>query len=103
VTDNATVTGLGDGFPMPTGTIDFQVSFNGGAWTTYDAGVVLVNGVATSTWYMPTAAGNYTFRAIYSGDSNYLGSQSGDGDEPLEVLRAPSDTTTDLGGMPRRR
>ncbi len=103
VTDNATVTGLGDGFPMPTGTVDFQVSFNGGAWATYDAGVVLVNGEATSTWYKPMAAGNYTFRAIYSGDSNYLGSQSGDGDEPLEVLRAPSDTTTDLGGMPRRR
>ena len=88
VYDNATVMGLGGSFPMPTGMVDFQVSFNGGAWETYHADVVLVNGKATSTWYMPMVTGDYDFRAIYSGDSNYLGSQSADGDEPLIVNEA---------------
>ena len=96
VRDNATVTGL-DGFPVPSGTVDFQVSFNGGAWTTYDAGVALMDGSAISTWYTPHAAGNYTFQAVFSGDSNYLESHSNPLSEPLHVEKAPSNTTTDLG------
>ena len=94
VTDNATVTGLGDGFPMPTGTVDFQVSFEGGAWMTYDADVILVDGSAISTWYTPMVTGNYFFRAMYSGDDNYLPSQSGECEEPLCVAPASSTTVT---------
>jgi len=85
VTDNATVIGKGAGYPVPTGTVNFQVSFNDGAWSTFSAGVALVNGAAISTWYTPISTGNYDFRAIYSGDSKYLASQSGNGDEPLVV------------------
>jgi hypothetical protein len=97
VTDNVTVTGLCDGSPFPTGTVEFQVSFNGGSWMTYDTGVVLANGSATSTWYMPHIAGDYNFRAIYSGDSNYSGSCSLSRSESLHVGKAQSTTTTDLG------
>ena len=94
VTDNATVAGLGIGFPGPTGTVDFQVSYMGGIWTTYDGNVTLSNGMATSTWYTPLATGHYNFRAMYSGDSNYYGSQSRNCEEPLCVHACPSSTTT---------
>jgi len=97
VTDTATVSGLGGSFPVPTGTVTFQVSFMNGTWTTYDANVTLVNGTAVSTVYIPMAAGDYMFRAVYSGDSNYLGAISGNANEALIVLRAGSTTTTNLG------
>jgi hypothetical protein len=105
VTDNVTVTGLGVGFPVPTGTVDFQVSFNNGTWTVFDAGVVLVNGQATSALYTPAEAGYYSFQAIYSGDSNYRHSESQDGSEILMVAEvtignpgpSASSTETDLG------
>ena len=101
VTDNVTVTGLGGLFPVPIGTVDFQVSYNEGPWTTYDADVALVNGIATSAYYMPLAAGNYEFQAIYSGDSNYRCSVSGEDAELLLVtpgLGASGPTiNTDLG------
>jgi hypothetical protein len=42
-------------------------------------------------------AGNYSFKAVYSGDDNYFGSQSCPGSEPLLVDRAGSHTITDLG------
>jgi hypothetical protein len=94
VTDNATVQGLGVGFPGPTGTVNFQVSYMGGIWTTYDGNVTLSNGMAMSTWYTPMAAGHYNFRAMYSGDCNYYGSKSRNCEEPLCVHACPSNTTT---------
>ncbi len=96
VTDNATVIGLGGDYPVPTGTVDFQVRYEGGPWVTFDHGVVLVNGNARSDWYTPMAVGHYNFRALYSGDSNYQPSQSGDDEEPLCVSPAPTTTTTML-------
>jgi hypothetical protein len=63
---------------------------------TYDAGVALVDGTATSVYYMPMAAGNYEFMANYSGDSNYLPSSSGEDAELLLVENAETNTTTCL-------
>ncbi|HEY3419825.1 MAG TPA: Ig-like domain-containing protein, partial [Methanomassiliicoccales archaeon] len=97
VSDNATVQGLGGMFPNPTGTVDFQVRYNGGNWYTYDPCVALVDGKATSKMYMPTMAGNYNFRAVYSGDVNYRCSSSAVCEEPLKVLKAATMTTTCLG------
>jgi len=98
VTDSVTVVGLGGSYPWPTGTVDFEVSFNGGAWTVYDDDVALTqsgsDGVATSAAYTPLAAGSYRFRAVYSGDGNYLGAQSGDEEEPLTVGKATPTVTT---------
>jgi hypothetical protein len=73
---NVTVTGLGTGFPAPTGDVTFQVANNSGVWTDLGANVTLVNGHATSIWYTPLQAGNYHFRAIYNGDSNYAVSRA---------------------------
>ncbi len=94
VTDTATVTGLGGQFPAPTGTVQFQVQVGIGPWTNLGSAVTLVGGSATSIAYMPLAAGSYHFRAIYSGDSNYLGAQSGDAAEPLTVEKFTPTVTT---------
>jgi hypothetical protein len=85
VTDTATVSGVIGG-PTPTGSVAFQVSTDGGLnWTTFGANKTLSGGIAASDSYAPFSAGAYNFRAIYSGDSNYLPSQSGPTDEPLTV------------------
>ncbi len=97
VSDNATVQGLGGDFPTPTGTVDFQVRYNCGSWSTFDAGVELVDGTATSKMYKPTIAGDYEFRAVYSGDNNYQVSGSAVCEEPLKVLKAATKTHTCLG------
>ena len=95
VTDNATVTGLG---VVPTGSVDFQVKMAGAtSWITYSAGKALVDGSAVSGWFVPTEAGEYLFRAVYSGDCNYMSSMSGDNSEPLNVAPAESEISTDLG------
>ena len=94
VTDTAKVTGV-SGFPVPTGTVTFQVSTdNAATWNNYGTIKTLVNGKATSDSYKPTVAGTYYFRAVYSGDSNYLGAQSGNKDEPLVVKSCQKPTTT---------
>jgi hypothetical protein len=85
VTDNVSVTGLCGKSQLPSGTVDFEVRFNGGDWMGYDAGVVLVDGSAKSEAFTPTAVGDYYFRAIYSGDGIYLGSISNPSGEPLHV------------------
>ena len=86
VTDSVTVTGRGVGYPVPTGTVTFQFSTDGGSnWTAFGAVKTLSGGSATSDSYTPFSAGTYYFRAVYSGDSNYQGSQSGDALEPLAV------------------
>ena len=95
VTDTATVAGV-SGFAVPTGTVDFYVSINGGStWTQLGGVVTLVGGQATSIAYTPSAAGlSYEFYAAYSGDSNYLASQSGYSAEPLMVNKYTPITTT---------
>jgi len=83
VTDTVTIGSLPSPFPGPTGTVDFQVSYEGGAWTTFASGVALVAGSATSSKYTLPAQGNYRFRALYSGDDNYAPSESLASDETL--------------------
>jgi hypothetical protein len=102
VTDNATVYGLGGAFPVPSGFVDFWVKYNDGnnTWWMFSAHVALNGGMATSAFYMPMDAGNYSFKAVYSGDSNYLPSHSCPFEEPLLVERADSHTGTDLGVSP---
>ena len=68
----------------PTGNVEFQVLPPGGSWTTFDT-EALLSGSATSASYTPGGPGVYYFRAIYLGDANHIGSQSGDTDEPLLV------------------
>ncbi len=92
VTDTATVA------PGGTGSVTFWVSSNGGSsWVQYD-GETLSGGSATSASYTPFSSGTYYFRAVYSGDAQYAGSQSGDTAELLTVNKAnlPSTTTTVL-------
>jgi hypothetical protein len=96
VTDNVTIKGLGWGYPNPTGTIEFQFSYNGASWFTYDSVALPVNGMAKSKMYQPALAGSYEFRAYYSGDVNYDCSSSPLGEEPLNVLKAATTTTTML-------
>jgi hypothetical protein len=82
------------GGPTPTGTVTFEVSTDGGSsWTAFGAVKTLSGGSAISDSYTPFSAGAYYFRAVYSGDSNYLSSQSGPTDEPLTV----SMTSGELG------
>jgi len=85
VYDTVTVTGLGGEFPNPSGNVQFYIKVNDGAWVTLGSSVMLVDGHATSIDYTPLAAGSYWFKAEYSGDANYIGAQSGEIEEPLEV------------------
>lgn len=84
VTDDVTVSG---GSGTPTGTVIFQVSTNGGLTFTAFGAIKTLDGSgnATSDSYTPTSLGTAYFRAIYSGDSVYNPSQSGDASEPLLV------------------
>jgi large repetitive protein len=75
-TVNLTVSGLGGAFPIPTGTVNFQVKLDGGEWAVFDADVTLVNGCATSAWYSISGPGSHTIQAVYSGDTNYGGSKA---------------------------
>jgi hypothetical protein len=97
VTDTAYVSDLegihgidGAPYPMPTGSIDFEVSTDGGfTWGPYDV-KALTDGSAISGSYQPPAVGTYYFRAVFSSaDSNYNGSQSGNWDEELTVELPP--------------
>jgi hypothetical protein len=92
VTDTVTVTGLGDGFPTPTGTVEFYVMMDGGSWTLFSTKTLDGSGIATSDSYTPMVAGSYYFKAVYLGDSNYVSAQSGETDEPLEVTGNVSHT-----------
>jgi hypothetical protein len=79
---------------MPTGTVQFYVKVGAGSWTPLGAPVPLVNGQAVSIDYTPPSAGNYWFKAVYSGDSNYNSASSGETEEPLTVT---SNITRTLG------
>jgi hypothetical protein len=91
VHDTATVAktaGTPAGVPNPTGTVDFTLYDNatcngnviaGGSQT----GVALVGGsaVETATFTTPSAGGDFSYRAAYSGDANYPSAQG-----PCEVF-----------------
>ncbi len=72
VTALVTVTGSAG---TPTGTVTFQVSTDSGTtWSTFGAVKTLTSGSATSDSYTPLAVStNYRLRAVYSGDSTYVG------------------------------
>jgi uncharacterized membrane protein len=97
VTDTATVSGVSG--IVPTGTVQFYVSTDGGSTRTlFDTESLNGVGIATSISYTPLASSatgaSYEFYAVYSGDNNYLASSSGALDEPLTVNEASSTTTT---------
>jgi hypothetical protein len=86
-TDTATVTG-NPGGPTPTGTVHFYVCPGGASPCTpttagvVDLGMMNVSGsgataTAMSPAFTPSAAGTYCFLAVYSGDTNYMGSSDG--------------------------
>ena len=85
VSDTATVIGLGGSFPIPTGTVTFYVSTDGGTFTPFGGSVNLVGGSATSDSYVPRVVGTLNFQAWYSGDGNYNAASSGAAAEPLTV------------------
>ncbi|MEM2129894.1 MAG: Ig-like domain-containing protein [Candidatus Bathyarchaeia archaeon] len=104
VRDHANVTGLGEPYPAPTGTVTFEVSTdNGQTWTAFTANVQIENGKATSEYYQTDPAiYTYYFRAIYSGDENYELAASGNSDEPLTpgqvtVITSLSSSSIQLG------
>ena len=93
VHDSATVSG---GLTTPTGTVTFTFFTNGtcdGAGQA--AGVVaLTGGVADpSTAFGPLAAGSYSFRATYNGDTTHNASPPS-GCEPFSVDKANTTTVT---------
>jgi hypothetical protein len=97
--DKATVSGIA-AF-TPTGSVTFTFYNNGscdGAGT--GAGTVaLVAGVAhPSTAFGPLAAGSYSFKAHYNGDSNY--NEADSPCEPFTVLKADPTVTTAIYLMP---
>ena len=95
ITDQVTVTGVAT-FVKPSGTVDFSVSTDGGStWTVFSANVPLnqATGLATSGSYTPAIVGTYYFRALYSGDANYL-SQMSTNEEKLGVTPYSPTVTT---------
>ncbi|WP_011175488.1 Ig-like domain repeat protein [Candidatus Protochlamydia amoebophila] len=91
VFDSATVTGSFTG-GTPTGTVTFFVES-----TQVGSPIALLAGlnntaVAVSDPYYPTSTGNYQFKAVYSGDSNYEPSSDSSATNTFIVNPAPSIT-----------
>lgn len=95
--DKATVTGQQSTITI-SGAVDF--TFYANATCTGDGiasgtGIALANGIAhPSTGQGPLGAGDYAFRAAYSGDANYTASTSDC--EPFSVTRASTALATEL-------
>jgi hypothetical protein len=90
VSDTATINGQVSGLPA-TGTVTYEFFATIDGTGPHTDEVVTVNpdgSVPDSALHGPLAAGSYSFIAVYSGDSNYLGSISPV--EPLKVQQAPS-------------
>ncbi|MEM4733748.1 MAG: Ig-like domain-containing protein, partial [Candidatus Bathyarchaeia archaeon] len=100
ITDQATVlpqAGQTPNLPYPTGTVTFEIfmyTTNGsGYWISFGSSKTLMSGSAISDPYTPTV-GDWYFRAVYSGDENYLPSQSGETEEHLRVNMVPGTVGT---------
>jgi hypothetical protein len=94
VVDTAAITGQHPGLPA-TGTVTYQffTTIDGtGPHTDETVSLNPDGSVPDSTQHGPLAAGSYSFTAIYSGDSNYLGSTSAV--ERLTVTQASADIPT---------
>ena len=91
-------------FATPTGTVTYQfyTTINGSGAHTDEVVTLNPDGtVPDSALHGPLAAGAFSFVALYSGDSNYLGSTSAV--EPLTVGQGTSTTSTvvvDAGHVP---
>jgi ELWxxDGT repeat protein len=79
------------GRPAPTGTVDFKE----GATDLTPGGVTLAGGQATFSTAALTA-GSQTITAIYSGDTNFMGSQGDDSASP-QVVQKDSTSVTLIG------
>jgi uncharacterized repeat protein (TIGR01451 family) len=84
ITDTVTVSGSAKAGVAPTGTVDFYVckasTCDPTALSPEDANVSLsasgaTTASASSSAFTPTSPGTWCFAAVYSGDTNYLGSQ----------------------------
>ncbi len=94
VHDTATVGTQVNGFVIG-GTVTYYFYTNGGCSGGSTETVTMSGGtVPNSASHGPLAAGSYSFKAVYSGDSNYIGSTSGC--EPFTVNKANTTITTTL-------
>jgi MBG domain (YGX type)/Bacterial Ig-like domain (group 3) len=96
VTDQATVSGTGAS--TPTGTVTFTLFTNGACSGSGSSGgpITLSSGVASSASSGSlTTAGSYSYRAAYSGDSNYAASTAAC--EPFTVTSAIFETVVYTG------
>ncbi len=92
VTGSVTVSPPSAGCATPTGTVNFQVQVDTGAWTTFSTKTLDGSGQATSDPY-PSSGGvsiahTYKFQAVYGGDTNYL-SQTSSSSTQLTVNPTP--------------
>ena len=94
--DSATVSGTGAGTPTGNVTFTFYSAATDCTGASVGAGTVnLVGGVAhPSNSEGPLAVGGYSFRAVYSGDTNYNPSTSAC--EPFTVVKADTSTVTQI-------
>ena len=103
VHDTATISGEVSGLPA-SGTLTYQFFTTINGTGTHTDQVVTLNPDGTapdSALHGPLAAGAYSFIAVYSGDSNYLGSTSAV--EPLTAQQGASSSATmivDANGVP---
>jgi hypothetical protein len=112
ITDTAVVTegglfsGIGGGFPAPSGEVTFYVCGPGvtecaTGGTQVGAVKTLSGGAAESDPFSPTQAGSYCFRAEYAGDGNYEGSKDGSATECFTVTKLDSTISTAQSWVPQ--
>jgi hypothetical protein len=104
VTDKVTISTSATGtLPAATGTWTIYAADNPSMTGEVLIGSGAVSGAlpfsATTAAFTPTHAGDWYFQAVYSGDSNYLASQSTPADEALVVGLAPTTTVTLLSPL----
>ena len=87
-TVSVTVTGPA-GVTAPSGNVQFQVSFNAGAYANFGS-LVALSGGSGSISYTPSSIGTYSFKAVYQGDSNYVSGTVGAASGTLTVKYSPN-------------
>jgi hypothetical protein len=80
---------------VPTGTVTFCYKAPGGSWTSFST-KTLSGGSATSASFTPTSVGTWYFKAVYSGDSKYACSSSGETEEPLTIINPPQNVVPEV-------
>ena len=101
VTVSVSVAGA-SGVAAPTGSVQFQVSINGGAFANFGS-LVALSGGSASISYTPLTATTYNFKAVYQGDSNYASGATGAASVTLTVNKSltvsvsPSTGLLDVG------